>query len=204
MGDDVFLILLRGQDLGKDGPQLHLTQYAAALYVGEHLLKVSHPLGQGLHLAHGLVYLLQPLVDQGEGLGHALIQRLLELIVHHLAHFLQPPPVVLPQGLKLAVHAVPDGGKLAHGGLAAVFEPVLRLAEALGYGPSHFLPQGRHVPGGLGAVGGQGGVGVPEAVGEALTKVLPYAPKGGIQPGGVLGGGLVPHVLPGGFHAKLL
>ena len=29
---------------------------------------------------------------------------------------------------------------------------------------------------------------MPEAVGEALTKILPYAPKGGIQPGGVLGG----------------
>ena len=88
-GGDILIILFRSQDLPQNGAQLDLPENAPGLDIGEYLLEVTYTGCQGLHLAQAFIDLLQPLIHQPEGLGHALLQGALQLFVHYAPHLVQ-------------------------------------------------------------------------------------------------------------------
>lgn len=88
-GGHIGLVLLRGQDLFQNGPQLDLTQNAAGLNAREHLLQPAHIRGKVLHLAQPLVHLFQLVVHSLEALGHPLLQGILQLLIHGVADLIQ-------------------------------------------------------------------------------------------------------------------
>ena len=94
-GSDVFLVLLRCQNLFEDRAKLYFTENTTRFDVGEDLLEITHPGCQILHLAETLVDLFEPLADQLEGLTDAFLQRLLEFFIDGLPHLFELLLVVL-------------------------------------------------------------------------------------------------------------
>ena len=124
-GGHIGLVLLRGQDLFQNGPQLDLTQNAAGLNAREHLLQPAHIGGKVLHLAQPLVHLFQLVVHSLEALGHPFLQGILQLLVHGVADLIQLFGVL---GLQ--------GGHVFRKGLAQLFQLLgvggLQTLEPLG------------------------------------------------------------------------
>ena len=67
-------VLLRGQHVPQQVPQLHFAPDAPVLHIGQHLFQVAHTLGQGLHGPQGPVHHGQPVADHAHGQGHLLVQ----------------------------------------------------------------------------------------------------------------------------------
>ena len=124
-GGHIGLVLLRGQDLFQNGPQLDLSQNAAGLNAREHLLQPAHIGGKVLHLAQPLVHLFQLVVHSLEALGHPLLQGILQLLIHGVADLIQLFGVL---GLQ--------GGHVFRKGLAQLFQLLgvggLQTLEPLG------------------------------------------------------------------------
>ena len=99
-----------------------------------------------MHFAQTLVHLLQLLVDRLEALAHPLLQRVLQLLVHRMANFIQFAGVLRLQG----GHAVGQGlaqlFQLLGVGRFQALEPLgqdlLLAALALGQGAAHVLHGG--------------------------------------------------------------
>ena len=98
-GGNVCAVLLWGQDLLQDGPQLNLPQNTAGFDVGEDLFQVPHAGGQGLHLSQALVNLLELIADLLKGLAQPLLQGFLQLFVYRFPDSAQLVAVVLLDGV---------------------------------------------------------------------------------------------------------
>ena len=85
----IFLILAGGQNLLKDRAKLYLTQYAAGLDPGKHLLEAADIGGEVLHLAQTLIDLLQLGADRLKGVIDPLLQRVLQLFFDRTAYLIQ-------------------------------------------------------------------------------------------------------------------
>ena len=103
-GRHIFPVLLRSENILQNGAELNLPQNTAGFHVAKHLFQVPDPLRQRLHFPKAAVNLFQPLIDQPEGLGHAVIQGLLQLFVDSLTHFVKFGIIVLPYCGKLTFH----------------------------------------------------------------------------------------------------
>ena len=88
-GSYVGVVLLRCKDLFQNRAKLDLTQNAACLDAGEHLLQPAHIGSKALHLAQALVHLLQLVVDRLKAFGHPLLQCVLQLLIHRVADLVQ-------------------------------------------------------------------------------------------------------------------
>ena len=127
-GRDVFLVLIGRQQLLKDVAQLILAQDAFGLDVEQHLLQVSHPAGQRLHLTEPLVHLLKPLTDLLERFAEPLLEGGLQLFIHRLPHLLEALAVVLPHLLELGLHRTAD---ILHG-LERLLVLLVQLLDQVG------------------------------------------------------------------------
>ena len=92
---DVGCVLFRGQNFFQDRAQLDFPDDAAGLDVGQHFFQIADADGQRLHFAQSLIDLFQTIVNELERLRHLVLQRLLQLFIDSLPHFIQFPVIVL-------------------------------------------------------------------------------------------------------------
>lgn len=116
---DVLGVLGGREDLGQDGAELHLSQDAARLDVGERLLEVSHAGGERLHVAKAAIDGLEALVDLLERGGQAVVERLGEAVVHRGAHLVELAVRVLPDEAQLLGRGLREALEVLRGGLGA-------------------------------------------------------------------------------------
>jgi hypothetical protein len=107
-GRDVGRVLFRCQHLFQQRAELHLTEDTARLDVGQHALQIADAGGQRLHLAETLVHLFEPFTDLLERFAQALLQGLLQFLVHHMPHLVELAAVLRLQVLEPVLQRLPD------------------------------------------------------------------------------------------------
>ena len=117
-------VLVDGEHLLQQGPELRLAEDAARLHVSEQVLEVAHALRQRLHFTQSLVYLLEPVGHLLEAFAETRLQGALQLFVDGLAHLVKLGGVALLKLRKLRFHRRPHLGQTAR----------VRLRQALQLG----------------------------------------------------------------------